>query len=493
MNLRLVLATLLLAGTLSGQTFDDALRYSFVTPQGSARFAGTGGSLTPLGVDATTLHTNPAGIGWNRYNVAQITPGFTLTGVNADLVPDQTAGPLKESAANFNLPSVGLIFAGTTRSVNWSTLNFGISVSRLADYNRQTRFGGRSQGGIIDGFAADLNAGIQDPFGSQLALKIGALAQDDQGYFSDFDFEVNDGARVRRDGLLDRRGSMSEVAIGFGGNYREKFLWGLSFGIPFFSYDDVYSYEEVDDRGELVGFDNAAFDRSLTNSGTGFNLKFGLTYLPTEQLRISGAIHSPTAWTIDEQFSTTFTYNYTDDAGAGLGGTAVSDISTITYNLRTPWRFLLGAGYLIGKSGFLSVDADYTDYRGNSVSFDDFATAADNVNASIDDNLSSSIGLRVGGELNLKPVQLRAGVGYRQIPYAVYLNDESQAYLTYSAGLGYSIGKFFVDLAAQYSGSNGFETAYNAPSNLEQPLILTDRTRVSALLTVGFRGWNAGF
>ena len=154
---------------------------------------------------------------------------------------------------------------------------------------------------------------------------------------------------------------------------------------------------------------------------------------------------------------------------------------------------MLGAGYLIGNRGFISLDADYADYRGNSVSFDDFAVAADDVNISIDDNLSSSIGLRLGGELNLKPVQLRAGIGYRQIPYALFLNDEDEAYLTYSVGAGYSIGKFFVDLAAQYSGASGFETAYNAPENLEQPLITTDRTSVSVLLTVGFRGWNAGF
>ncbi|CAH1001434.1 hypothetical protein LEM8419_02337 [Neolewinella maritima] len=493
MNLRLVLAALLLTGTLSGQNFNDALRYSFVTPQGTARFAGTGGSLTPLGVDVTTLHTNPAGIGWNRYNVAQVTPGFTFTGMDANLVPSQPAENTSESAANFNLPSIGAIFAGTTRSVNWSTLNFGISVTRLTDYNQQTRFGGRSQGSIIDGYAADLNAGIEDPFGSLLAFNTGAFFEDDQGFFTDFDFEENDGGRIRRDGLYDRRGSMSEVALGFGGNYREKLLWGLSFGIPFFTYDEVFSYEEVDDQGEISGFDNSAFDQSLITSGTGFNLKFGLTYLPTEQLRISGAIHSPTLWTIDEQFSTGFEYNFVDDNGQAMGGTELSPLNSATYNLSTPWRFMVGAGYLIGKSGFLSVDVDYADYRGNSISFDDFATAAEATNESIDNNLSSSIGLRVGGELNLKPIQLRAGVGYRQIPYAVFLNDEDEAYLTYSAGAGYSIGKFFVDVAAQYSGASGFETAYNAPIDLEEPLILTDRSRVSVLLTVGLRGFNVGF
>ena len=41
------------------QRIDEALLFSNVQPMGSARFMGTGGSMTAIGVDATTLHTNP--------------------------------------------------------------------------------------------------------------------------------------------------------------------------------------------------------------------------------------------------------------------------------------------------------------------------------------------------------------------------------------------------------------------------------------------------
>ncbi len=489
-----VLIALLALGVAHGQNYNDALRYSFTFPQGSARFAGTGGSLTAMGVDVTTLHTNPAGIGWNRYNMAQVTPGFSLTNTGSTLNFGDNAST-SDGAATFTLPSAGIVFAGNTRSVNWSTLNFGISLSRVADYNQQISFSGRSPGSIIESFAELADIGVTDAYGVDLANNY--LIDFNEGVYSDFydfDADLPRGESISRNGLYDRRGSMNEVAIGFGGNYREKLLWGLSFGIPFLSYDEVLTYEEVDDQGLIPAFENSAYNQNLNASGTGFNLKTGLTWLPTEQLRLSAAVHSPTFWTIDEQYSTTFGYFYTED-GEALGGTELSPLASYTYNLRTPWRFMLGGGYMLGTRGFLSVDADYMNYTGNSISFDDFATsteASDAANADIDAILSSSIGVRVGGELNFKPLQVRAGIGYRQVPFADYVNNEDQGILTYSAGAGYSVGKFFVDMAAQYEGYSTFQSPYETLAVSGQT-VLTDRTRVSVLLTVGFRGFTAGF
>ena len=491
MKTPLVLTLLLLAATAGAQSFADALRYSYVTPQGTARFAGTGGSLTPLGVDPTTLHTNPAGIGWNRYNVFEVTPGFTFTNTDATLAFDGTE--TGESVASFNLPSVGAVLAGSTRSVNWSTFNFGFSATRLADFNQQLRFGGRSPGSIIEAFASDLDQGTGNAFGAGLAEEFVIFDEERNGFFSDFyDFDLDQPRpeSIGRDGLYDRRGSMTEIAFGFGGNYREKVLWGLSFGIPFFTFDQVYTYEEIDDEQQIPVFENAAYSETLSASGTGFNLKAGLIFLLNEQARLSASVHTPTAWSIDEVFSTTFDYFFTDANGAQGGGN-ISPVSNSSYNLRTPWRFSLGAGYLVGKQGFVSIDADYTDYRGNEISFDDFATLDEGTNQSIDDILATSIGLRVGGELNVKPFQLRAGVGYRQLPYAEFLNDEDEFQLTYNAGVGYSTGKFFADLTAQAGTYGSFVNGYESFTFSDQT-VLTDRTQVSLLLTVGLRGFTLG-
>jgi hypothetical protein len=439
----------------------------------------------------TTLHTNPAGIGWNRYNLVEVTPGFTFTGTRAEIAVRESGDPIDEGVVNLTLPSLGVILAGQTRSPRWRTLNFAVSVTRIAEYHQQIGFGGRSEGSVIDGFVDDLNDGIDNPYGANLALEIGALLEDDQGFFSDFDVEENQGRTIRREGLIDRSGGMSEVAIGFGGNYDDKVLWGLSFGVPFFNFEEVYTYDEVDDTEQITGFESASYDQNLIANGTGFNAKLGLIILPTEQIRLSLGAHTPTMWTIDEQYSTNFEYNFVRD-GIAQGGSALSPLLSGPYNLQTPWRFLAGAGVLIGNKGFVSIDADYANYGGNEISFDDFATAAEATNEDIAFFLDGAVAVRAGGELNLKPFQLRAGIGYRQVPFTELINDEDAGILTGSGGVGYSKGKFFADLAVQYETYSAFQEAYQV-FTVPGQTILFDRNRLSMLLTVGFRGFSGGF
>lgn len=477
------------SATLYGQTFQDALRYSFVEPRGTARFVATGGSLTPLGVDPTTLHTNPAGIGWNRSNLVEITPGLTFTGTDVTLFEDPNGEAVNEGNVNFNLPSIGLVLAGETRSLNWPTLNFGVSFTRMADYNQQIRFEGRSAGSIIEGFAELASAGEFDPYGSELAIPF--LIEDQPGvFFSDFfDFDANQsrGDLIARDGLYDRSGGMNELAIGFGGNYRNKALWGLSVGIPFFDYEQTLRYEEVDDEDVIPAFESTEYNEFISTSGAGFNLRLGVILLPTEKLRVSAAVHTPTFWSIDETFNTSLGYFYSED-GQALGGTELSPELITTYNLSTPWRFTGGLGVLIGRQGFVSIDADYTNYQGNSFSFDDFATAAEATNADIDALLDGSIGLRAGGELNLDALQVRAGIGYRQLPFTEFFLDEDEAIITYNAGLGYSLNKLFFDLSLGYQTYSTFQDVYQTLDVTGQTL-LTDRNRVFVSFTVGYRGF----
>ncbi len=467
---------------------EDALRFGNTEVFGSARFFGTGGSMTAIGVDGSTLHTNPAGIGWNRFSAAQITPGFALNNLTARLRNGTGNEEVDESNGTFVVPSASLVWAGDTRSVNWSTFNFGISYTRLADFNETIAFNGRSEGGIIDAIVEDLNDGIVDGFRSELARQIpNAVQEDDLGFFSDFDLESSAGGQIRREGTVERSGSLNEIALGFGGNYLEKVLWGVTIGIPVIDFTETKVYDEVDDRDEISFFDNAGFDELLELSGSGVNFKFGLIGRPTDNIRLSAAVHSPTFWTVDEVYETTFEYNFTDN-GQAQGGTELSPRSEAAYNLRTPWKFFLGAGYLFGRTGFVSIDADYSNLAGTSFSSDDFATVDEAGNADVDRELKSMLGVRVGGELNLKPFQIRAGVGYRQNPVINLRNDEDAANLSLSGGVGYSAGKFFVDAAVRLQDNSSYYAPYRTFA-FDGQVVDANRSRITGLVTVGFRGF----
>lgn len=197
-------------------------------------------------------------------------------------------------------------------------------------------------------------------------------------------------------------------------------------------------------------------------------------------------MQTPTFWTFDEVYFTDLTYNYVFD-GEALGGNALSPLIDAPFNLRTPWQFNAGAGYLIGKKGFLSADVNYMNFAGNEFSANDFTELEEAFNADVDATLKSSLNLRVGGEVNIDPIQVRAGVGYRTIPLidARYGEDENQ--LTYSGGLGYNAGKFYIDVAARYTANSTYYAPYRTFA-FDGQVVDTDRSRITGVITVGYRG-----
>ena len=71
-----LVAVILLPSKLLSQTSADALRYSFITPGGTARFVSMGGAFGALGADFSAIGYNPAGLGVYRSSEFTITPRF---------------------------------------------------------------------------------------------------------------------------------------------------------------------------------------------------------------------------------------------------------------------------------------------------------------------------------------------------------------------------------------------------------------------------------
>lgn len=432
------------AASLLAQTVDDALRYSFVYPEGTARFSATAGAITPLGIDFSVASTNPAGLGWARRNSVNLSLGTQTTDLQTRLLNGIDNEPEVENRTRFNIPAIGGVFAGSTRSLNWPTLNFAIGVNRLADFNEVLQLQGRSSGSLVQTFADDANAGIFNDFRNELGFETDAILQDDQGFFTDF--ESNPDGQILRGGTVTRSGSVNELSLSVAGSYRDVVMWGLSMGIPFAKFEEIRDYEEVDEFNQILNFDDLAFLEELSVEGAGVNFKLGVIIRPTQAVRVSLAAHTPTFWTFTENYKTTFTYNFSLDDGSLGGGTALSPESDFSYNLQTPWRFLAGIGVVAGRKGFVGLDIDYSSFQNNQFSYEDFTVEADAVNEDIQALLTSSLGLRLGGSLNLDPLQLSAGIGMRQSAIV----DDNENYMQYGLGAGYRFGNFFLDLAYQY-------------------------------------------
>ncbi|MCB0634996.1 MAG: hypothetical protein KDC54_00180, partial [Lewinella sp.] len=153
-----------------------------------------------------------------------------------------------------------------------------------------------------------------------------------------------------------------------------------------------------------------------------------------------------------------------------------------TYSLRTPWRFSGGAGFIFAKSGFLSGEVEYVNYGKNRFGYDGFTGAEQEVNQSIQDNLSDALQVRLGAEYAMGIFRFRGGLGLQQAP----LMDDDTFYNTISLGAGVRQRNFFLDFAYRRASAM---TTYSPYLTFDAPQQFVDNDNVNErfVMSLGFK------
>ncbi len=482
MSNRIIYTTLLMMSffSLTAQNSTDALRYSMLDFGGTARAVGTGSALGALGADFSVMSINPAGLAWYRRAEFIFTPGVAASSVQSQLVNAEDNRFTEDNRAVFNLSSLGTVIASRPSSNEWTTFNFGIGFNRIADFNQRVYFRGASKGSIIDRFLeiANSDAGLSD-FESNLAYNAEAIydLNDDGFYESDFELEPN--AIIDREQTIISKGSISEMGMSLAGNYKDRVLLGITLGVPFVSFTEEKTYLEIDNGDEVPFFDNLQYRENLTTTGIGVNAKLGIILRPHQAVRLGAAVHTPTAYSLEDNYKSALTYNYTDgDAFTGRDSTD----GLFEYKLRTPWRFIGSAGIVIGKYGFLSGEVEWIDYGKNRFNFDSFTSEERIANDSISSILTNAMNVRLGGELAYDIFRFRAGFGLHYSPYT----DDDTINNSFSAGFGIREQNFFIDFAYR---RRTFEEGYIPYLTSQSPeqLVNNETNNDQFLLTLGFK------
>ena len=469
---------------LSAQNLNDALRYSQYDYFGTARSAAVAGSLGPLGADFSVISTNPAGLAWMRRSQFVITPMFNIYAGKTQLTNGNNS-EVNETASSLSLASFGLVFAGSSRNPNWRSVNFAMGFNRLADFNRETVYRGMSQGSIVNRFTELANSDFGlDQFESGLANDAGAFLIDNStgDYFSDFDDAPN--AIIEREQTITTSGGVNELSFAVSGNYDDRLLIGLGVGLPFVNYVEQKNYTESDVNNEVPAFEDLQYDENLTTTGIGFNAKLGIIYRFNQMVRLGASIHTPTWFGLEDNFSSSMLYSYSE-GGVGNVGSATSPDGNFSYKLRTPWRISGGLGLIFGRHGFISGEVEWVDFSNNHLGFASFPEDEEIANRDISDVLSSSLNLKIGGEYAYQKFRFRGGVSLQQPPYSD--KEGLSAFNTQlSLGAGLSLESFFLDLAARRSMTEEVYRPYLTSTFPEQVFEnTTNYTRI--LLTLGFR------
>ena len=474
----------LLGGThLFAQNEGDALRYGRYYYTGTARYASMGGAFGALGADVSNATNNPAGIGVFRKNQVTVTPGLSINSTKSTFSGQVNS----DSRTTFNLANLGLVYSsklGRGRKIpdsGWQFVNFGLSYTKTSDLNKQVLIRGvNSSSSLLDVFANNANQGNIDPFYESLAIQSQLLITDSTGKYYAFDPPWPQVGKIQRQSI-NGKGSMGDVSFALAANYANTLYIGASLNINVLDYRQTATYSEQDAGDSIPEFKDFSMKEYFRTRGSGVSGKFGIIYRPADFIRLGVSIHTPTFFTLTDNYTTDINANY-DNGNSGQG---LSQLGVYKYRYINPFRVQLSTGFIIGKYALIGLEYEFVNYKG--AKFKDASGAVDNfqdVNDRIKQNYRGAHIIKAGGELKLEPFSLRAGVNYATNPYQNFSNKSSS--WTLSAGAGYrsiSTG-FFMDLAYSLFLTKEYYWMYDRSI---APPVLNNYQKHNILLTAG---WN---
>ena len=463
---------------------------------GTARYVGMGGAMEALGADISTISTNPAGIGLFRSSSVSASFGFVSQ--------SDTKSFSRGDKTNVSFDQVGVVYS--IRSGKKSFVNVAFNYHKSRNFNQiltaANTLGNGSQNiiayarGMATGqlgassYVNDNGATVYEPTfsGSYPAY----YSQLDELYNQAVNFDYTDGnyySYAASDFTFNRAytGYIGEYDFNISGNINDRVYLGLTVGIHDVHYKAYTEYTEnlISSAGTALGDVTVTDERKIT--GTGFDIKAGIIVRPIEDspFRIGFSVASPTFYDLTTKNRTRL------DNNSDVGSYDYADISNIyDFELYTPWKFGLSLGHVIGKNIALGASYEYCDYSStdtrikNGGYYDwyyyDYYDSSDSdheMNDHTERNLKGVSTLKLG--LEYKPIPelaLRIGYNYVSPTYKDssmkgYKDDVLSSYGTayesttdytnwectnrLTLGAGYTYKKLSVDIAYQFSSTNG--------------------------------------
>jgi hypothetical protein len=389
--------------TATAQNEVDALRYSTQNLIGTARYSAMGGAFGSLGGEFSALSSNPAGIGMYQFTEFTFTPSLNVN--SAKSYYGETH--LSDYKSGFNIGNLGLVFTVPKENSDWKRVNIGIGWNQLANYDRNiTVENANSTSSIVENIigitngtlTSDLTNGEGNTY-SQMAWNtylIDPLYNSnemiDGQYVSNFST-----SNITQIKTLRSTGGMNEFVISMGGSYQEKVYLGATIGIPSINYYE-YSEHAESINSEIDTISNLRqlkFTEEYSAYGTGYNLKIGGIYRISETTKIGASVHTPTFFSIEEDYYTSLTTFFKDSSLAD----AMSYPAPFTYNLITPLKASVSASTVFNKNILISGEYEVIDYSSAKYFTSDF----ENANKTIESIYQRTENLKVGAEINIKP------------------------------------------------------------------------------------------
>lgn len=492
----------------------DALRYSFLTQDGgTARSQAIGGAGGSLGGEFSSLFINPAGLGFYKTGDFAFTPQFSMKNSKSEY----RATKASDKSTNFNLGTTGVLFASpSSPGKSVKSFTFGLGINRVADFNNNVYYRGTNKTSsysekyleeLIDNNVTDPNGAAQNfPYGSSLAFNtylIDAIFNPDStisGYITQADPSYS----LLQENTINTSGGITDLAIGAGLNVQEKWFFGGTLSFPILRYNRDATYRESDQSGDSNNdFNYFEATESLQTRGIGVNGKFGIIFKPVEDVRVGLAAHTPTFYSITDNYVAEVITDLEGYGGTGINHQSSKDFPDANgqtgqplesrYNIVTPWRVILSGTYMFHgvenveqQRGFVTADVEYVNYKDASFKAErndtDGKDYYNSLNKTIENLYTSAINVRLGGEFKFNTLMVRLGGAYYGNPY----KDEKSNLIKVSGGVGYRNKGFFIDLTYVQSMSKDVDYPYLLQDKVNVPAYLKNNAG-NIVATIGFK------
>ena len=455
---------------------------------GTARYVGMGGAMEALGADISTMSTNPAGIG--LFRKSSVSTSFGLN------VQQDGKSFHDGSKVNASFDQIGIVLATQMTPTSYVNFGFNFHKSRNFDfvlsaadlaYNGSSLHRQTYVKALRGDFDTDKNKNLVHPYRE---------SQIDQLNYRIIDrYDPKDKTKYVEsisprgiDYMFDRShtGYIGEYDFNISGNVNNRVYWGITLGIHDVHYNAYSEYSEnlePDPKYPDIKYAKYTDDTQIT--GTGYDVKAGVIVRPMEEspFRFGISVATPTWYSLRSINHTTIGDQY------GVVDNIKDDIE---FRLDTPWLFGASVGTTIGREWALGASYEFADYTSldlRAITSRNYNSWNDSyVNRSKTDhemkkltnrNLRGVHTLKCGVEFRAdEMISLRLGYNYVSPMYeksavrdqtidspGVYMASTSD-YTNWNdthrltAGVGFTFDKFRLDLAYQYSATNGLFYPY---------------------------------
>ncbi|NQX80488.1 MAG: hypothetical protein HRT66_00635 [Flavobacteriaceae bacterium] len=412
---------------------DMAVDLSNTSNGGTARYSAMGGAFGSLGGDISALKVNPAGA--SVFLDSELSFSYDSSTYSNET---NYYGNTENTDAYYDkINQFGFVLAFGNDYGSWTNTSFALSIETIKKFDDSYFAAGDS--GIIFYYESPVDPDEE-------------LTQYDNTSYQEFSKTTK--------GHLDR------TALTLASTYEEEFMFGVNFNFYDFKMNQKTLYEEINtDSNEDTLKANQYI--SSVNEGKGFSMDIGFIYIGVDNFKLGFSYKSPIIYDeiieesddiyTDEHLGETTIYTEKDDRKYYNYDYEQANSTYLEYNLKTPAVYTVSAAYIFGGMGLISVDYDYMDYSTSSISGPlDFSGE----NRNISKNYKSVNNIRVGGEIRLGMMSLRAGYALTEHP--MNTNDGlNRDMTTVSGGFGFNFENSKIDFAISKSDNKDNQILYD--------------------------------